>query len=119
MRTAIGLTAGPETPPVWFAGGVFRWRTSMAIPGGVLINEIASAPASSTATATEVISDAPGLSLTTIGSVVADRTARVTSADICGSQPKQYPPWAILGHETLTSMAAIAGCSSRMAAIIA
>ena len=43
-----------------------------------------------------------------IGSVVADRTARVTSADIWGSQPKQYPPWATLGHETLTSIAAIA-----------
>ena len=82
MRTAIGLTAGPETPPVWFARSGFRRRTSMAIPTRVLINEIASAPASSTATATETISEAPGLSFTITGSVVADRTARVTSADI-------------------------------------
>src|SRR5215213_10038702 len=119
MRTAIGLIAGPETPPVWFARSGFRRRTSMAIPTRVLINEIASAPASSTAAATEAILAAPGLSLTMSGNVVAERTARVTSADIDGSQPKQYPPRAMFGQETLTSMAAIDGCSSRMAAIMA
>ena len=57
--------------------------------------------------------------MTITGNVVAARTARVTSADISGSQPKQNPPALILGQEIFTSSPATPGVSSRRLAIIA
>jgi len=52
------------------------------------------------------------------GRSVADRTARVTSPDTSGSQPKTWPPLCTLGQEMLTSRAWIPGTPLSAAATL-
>src|SRR5437660_7026210 len=106
MRKAIGLTAGPDRPPVPFARAVWRVRTSILIAVMVLIRETASAPASAAARAVGRTSPLLGESLTIRGRVVERRTAAVTRATASGLAPKTAPPSCILGQETFTSIPA-------------
>ena len=74
MRTAIGLMAGPESPPV---PKEMRGRAvsgSIAMPTKVLTSERMSAPASRAACADSTRSGALGESLTISGLPVAART---------------------------------------------
>ena len=64
IRSATGFTAGPERPPVILPSNGFLVLISIAIPVNVLIMEIASAPASSTAFAICTISVTFGESFT-------------------------------------------------------
>src|SRR6202049_2332034 len=106
MRRAIGLIAGPDKPPITLASVGRLLRMSIDMPVIVLISETASAPDAAAATAVGRASPLLGDSFTIIGSVVARRTAAVTSATACGSAPNTMPPARILGQETLTSMPA-------------
>ena len=51
MRTAIGFTIGPDTPPVLFASANVLRLISIFIPVNVLIKDTASAPPASAALA--------------------------------------------------------------------
>ena len=64
----------------------------MAMPRGVLMRDIASAPAPAAALAMLAISAVFGLSLTITGREVAALTAAVTLAADDGSAPKEAPP---------------------------
>ena len=75
------------------------------MPTKVLIKEIPSAPAASTALAIVVISVTFGVNLTKIGTELASLTAFVTAAATEGSVPNAMPPWSTFGHEMLTSSA--------------
>ena len=77
MRSAIGLIAGPESPPVTLASTGARRFTSMAMAGMVLISESASAPAPSTAAAIAGMLAACGESFTISVREKALRTADV------------------------------------------
>ena len=75
MRTAIGLIAGPLSPPKMFDSCGRRVSTSIDIARKVFTKETASAPACSAAFAILAISVTLGLSLGKIGSLVVLRTA--------------------------------------------
>src|SRR2546425_3882985 len=85
---------------------------SMLIPVIVLMREMASAPDEAAARAVGRTSEVLGESFTISGSVVAQRTAAVTSATAWGLSPKTAPPARTLGQETLSSMPATPGTAS-------
>ena len=103
MRRATGRTAGPERPPVLFASTILRLFTSTAMPVSVLIMEIASAPASSAASAFSVMSDTFGVSLTISGRFAAALTALVMAYTLSGFTPKATPPSCTFGQEMFIS----------------
>ncbi len=109
IRSATGLMAGPERPPVTLPRIGVRVRVSMAMPRRVLMREIPSAPASSTAFAMETTSVTFGDSLMMTGRSVLSFTARVTAAAALGSVPKATPPTLTLGQEIFTSRALMPG----------
>ena len=81
------------------------------------MQEMLSAPASSTLRAMSAISVTLGESLTiTCLCGARSRTAAVTAAASLGSWPKRTPPSLTLGQETLTSSAATPSSPSRRAA---
>ena len=112
MRTAIGRMAGPESPPVPKARRGTRRSTSIARPSSVLMQESASAPASSHTRANTLTSVTLGESLGMTGRRVALRTAETTSWVMRGSPPNAMPPFLTLGQEMLTSRAATPGTSA-------
>ena len=67
MRTATGLIAGPDRPPVLLASTNCRLSISIFAPVIVLIREIASAPPASAARAICVISVTLGVSFMITG----------------------------------------------------
>ena len=91
-RTAIGRTAGPESPPVTLASAGRRRSRSITIPGIVFITVRASAPAASAARPMAATSATSGLSLATTGKVVTARTARTTSAVSSASWANRRAP---------------------------
>ena len=103
MRTATGLMAGPESPPVRFARAKRRRSTSIFIPVRVLIREMASAPPASAAFAITVMSVTLGLSFMMTGCFAFSFTARVMASTAFGSCPKAMPPSFTLGQEILIS----------------
>ena len=116
IRTAIGNSAGPESPPVRLAIIGCRARKSSRIPVSVLIIVTPAAPASTTARAISVISPTFGESFGYTGTLEASTTPRVTSAAITGSVPNSTPPALTFGHEMLSSIAATFGaCEIRSA----
>ena len=92
MRNATGNTAGPEKPPTLLAITGLRVLRSMRIPRRVLMSEIPSAPADSTALAISVMSVTFGVSFTYTGFEDTALTALVTSAAFSGFVPKAAPP---------------------------
>ncbi len=112
MRKAIGLIAGPESPPVIFASFGRRFSISITMPVIVFINDIESAPASSTLRAISVISVTLGVSFTMTGLPVLPLTAFTTLKPASGLVPNATPPAFTLGHEILTSIPAISSISS-------
>ncbi len=64
MRKAIGLTAGPDKPPVMVDKIGFLFSASIAIPKSVFIKETLSAPLASATRAISVISVTLGDSFT-------------------------------------------------------
>ena len=84
------------------------------MPLSVLIRDMASAPASSTAKAISLISVTLGLSLTITGRLVADLTAEVALAASSGSTPNSAPPAETLGQLMFSSMPLIPGTPSNL-----
>ncbi len=78
MRRAIGLIAGPESPPVILASFGRLVSMSTAMPVIVFINDMESAPASSTLFAIFVMSVTFGESFTIRGFAVLSLTALTT-----------------------------------------
>ena len=89
------------------------------MPFNVLIRDMASAPASSTATAISLMSVTLGLNLTITGKLVADLTAEVTAAASLGATPNSIPPAETLGQLMFTSMPLIPGTPSNLPATAA
>ena len=114
MRTATGRMAGPERPPVPKARRGRRVSTSTTRPSSVLMQETASAPASSEARAKTAMSATFGESLGMTGSRVALRTAETTSEVMRGSPPKAIPPFFTFGQEMLISTPATPSAWSTM-----
>src|SRR2546423_227699 len=116
MRRAIGVTAGPESPPVLLASTGRREEISMLIAVMVLMREMASAPDEAAATAVGRASPLLGESFTMRGSVVARRTAAVTLATASALAAKTAPPACMFGQETFTSIPDTPGTPSRLSA---
>ncbi|OLC63052.1 MAG: hypothetical protein AUH89_00395 [Ktedonobacter sp. 13_1_40CM_4_52_4] len=112
MRNAMGLMAGPESPPVPWVNAGRRVLISMPILVIVLISEMASAPDEAAAKAVGRASPLLGESFTITGSVVSRRTAVVTSATVAALAPKTSPPACTFGQETFTSIPATPGTPS-------
>ncbi len=112
MRTARGLIAGPESPPVPKERIGRPLSASIAMPTKVLTSDRTSAPDSRAARAEATMSGALGESLTIRGRRVAARTRETSEAVADGELPKSIPPFSTLGHEMLSSMAASPSASS-------
>ncbi len=111
MRTAIGLIAGPERPPVMLAMRGRRVSTSIASDTKVLTSEIASAPPSSATRPINPMSVTFGESFTISGRRAA-ALHRATSSHNCGgSVPKTMPPWLVFGQLAFSSYIAMPGAS--------
>ena len=67
ILSATGFMAGPDNPPVMLARIGLRSSISIAIPVSVFINETASAPLLSTASAIAAMSVTLGVSFAMIG----------------------------------------------------
>src|SRR5271168_3097494 len=80
IRKAIGLIAGPESPPTSLARIGRRRRQLTAMPRTVLIRLTASAPASAAAAAIATMSVTFGVSLAIIGRGETERTRRTSLA---------------------------------------
>ena len=80
ILNAIGFTAGPDKPPVIVESTGRLRSASTAIPNRVLIKDMLSAPALSTARAISVISVTLGDSLTMRLFLYTERTAFTTSS---------------------------------------
>ena len=92
------------------------WRSiSITVPSKVLIIEIASVPAASTAFAIATISVTLGESLVITILEVLAFTARTTSAAASGQVPKTMPPSFTLGQEMLISTASTPSTSNFLA----
>src|ERR1700689_4656617 len=103
MRTAMGLIAGPERPPVLLAMRGRRLSTSIDSDKKVLTRESASAPAFSAQRAIWAMDVTLGESFT-INGRRDTALARVTSwSRIPVSVPKTIPPCWVLGQEAFNS----------------
>src|SRR5579864_8539135 len=107
MRTAIGLIAGPDSPPVMLLSRGFRVSTSIDIARKVLTRLRASAPAFAATWAIWAIEVTLGESLTISGRLVDDRARLTRYSSDPQSAPKAMPPAWTLGQETFNSYAAI------------
>ena len=103
MRTATGLMAGPDMPPVLLASTKLRLWMSIFMPVRVLIRDSASAPPASAARAISVMSVTLGVSFMMTGCFATRFTASVTFCTIAGSWPKAFPPSWTFGQEILIS----------------
>ena len=92
MRRAMGLIAGPESPPVMFPNRGVLVSMLTAIPISVLMRESESAPASSALRAMMVTSVTLGESLTMMGRDDDFLTVLTTLKTSRGSVPKEIPP---------------------------
>ena len=86
------------------------------MPFNVLIRDMASAPASSTAEAIPLRSVTLGLNLTITGKVVTALVAEVTRAASLGSVPNSIPPAEIFGQLIFSSMPLTPGTPSNLLA---
>src|SRR5215469_15856209 len=118
QRTAIGLMAGPDSPPVSPArcGRIVSVSTTM--PSRVLIIESPSAPADTHAFAMATMSVTSGDSFANTGrSYLAwPRTASMTDAESSGLAANMRPRCSTFGHEMLTSIAVTPAASDTRAA---
>ncbi len=102
MRSATGLIAGPQRPPVRLPRNGRRvWRSSTSALK-VLTSDSPSAPAPSAAAPISVTSRTFGVSLASRKRPVASRQAPTTSAVAAGSAPI-CSPLETLGQEMLSS----------------
>src|ERR1035441_7216064 len=106
MRSEVGGSGGPESPPVVKPIFGSRRSRSIARPTSVLMSESASAPASTAARADATMSVTFGESFTTSGWRVAERILFTRAASASGLFPKTMPPLTTFGQETFTSTAA-------------
>ncbi|CAB4683349.1 unannotated protein [freshwater metagenome] len=108
-RTAIGLIAGPDKPPVLPPNlGCIVFK-SITIPSKVLINANPSTPAFITDVAISTMSVTSGDNLAIIGSSppIFLLTLSITALAVSGWQAKTCPRFSTLGQEILTSIALI------------
>ncbi len=103
MRRAMGLIAGPHSPPVRLPRNGARLWGSSTSARSVLTSDTASAPAPAAARATETMSVTFGVSLTMTRRRVRARAAAVRRAVSAGSVPIARPPLPTLGHDTFSS----------------
>ena len=113
IRTASGLIAGPESPPVPNERRGRAVAGSIAIPTNVLTSERTSAPESRAARADSTRSGALGESFTISVLRVDFRTRATSDAVADGELPKSIPPFSTFGQEMLSSIAARPSASSR------
>ena len=112
MRSATGLTAGPDSPPTPRASCGRRRSASMAMPRSVLMSDSASAPADTAARAISVTSVTFGVSFTMSGRFVAARHRDTTASTLSVHVPMVMPPASTFGHEMFTSYASTGASSN-------
>src|SRR5262252_3990840 len=98
MRTAIGLMAGPERPPVMLLSRGLRVSTSIDIARNVLTRLTASAPASAATLAICATEVTLGESLMISGRFVAERARPTRYSSEPQSAPNAIPPAWTLGQ---------------------
>src|SRR6185503_2291120 len=103
MRTAMGLMAGPESPPVTLVRRGLRVSTSMDMARKVLTRLMASAPDWAQVRAICATEVTFGESLTMMGRFATALTSRTRYSSEPQSDPKAMPPAWTLGQETLSS----------------
>src|SRR3989304_5287684 len=103
IRTATGLIAGPDNPPVILANLGLHVSVSITIPRSVLINDIAFAPSSSHTFAKGVMSVTLGDNLIITGRDVDLRILRTTCRVALMSVPKAIPPSLMFGQDMFAS----------------
>src|SRR5258708_8038722 len=103
MRNAMGLMAGPDSPPVTLLSRGLRDSASMDMARKVFTRLRASAPASAETLAICAIEVTLGDSLMMMGRLALERTRVTTYSSEPGSAPKAMPPACTLGHDTLSS----------------
>ena len=103
IRTAMGLMAGPDMPPVLLARAKVLRSISIFIPVSVLISDITSAPPASAALAISAMSVTFGVSFMITGCFAIFFTSRVICSTPEGLVPKEMPPSFTLGQEILIS----------------
>ena len=113
IRTATGLMAGPDSPPVLLATAKVLFVMSIFIPVRVLIRDRASAPPASAALAVSVISVTFGLNFMITGCLAWRFTSLVMASTALGSWPKAMPPSFTLGQEMLISKRSTGSSPSR------
>src|SRR5205809_175005 len=116
MRSATGLMAGPERPPLPAARRGRRASRSIAVARRVLMAVSASAPSASAARPTRVMSPTLGESFTQSGARTRARTARTIAARACGSVARMPPHSGRFGLEAFSSRATTPGAPSSRAA---
>ena len=103
IRSAMGRTAGPESPAKTLLNTGRRFSRSTAQAWKVLHRLMPSAPAASTALHISGMLSACGLSLTTSGTVQTLRTALTTSSASLARMPNARPPCLTLGQLMFSS----------------
>src|ERR1700733_12714905 len=109
MRSAMGLIAGPDKPPVMLVSLGRRVSTSIDMPRKVFVKLNASAPASAASFAMVAIDVTLGDSFTINGTVDAALACLTRYSSETASEPNTMPPACTLGHETLSSYAEMPG----------
>ncbi|CAB4746273.1 unannotated protein [freshwater metagenome] len=119
-RTAIGLIAGPESPPVLPPRCGRIVSKLITIDRTVLISANPSAPASTTPLAIETRSVTSGDNFAMIGNSPPSvfLTPSITRLEASGSQAKTNPRFSTFGHEILTSTALIPGADLSLRASV-
>src|SRR5579862_6295711 len=103
MRTAMGLMAGPDKPPVMLLRRGLRVSTSMDMARKVLTRLTASAPAVAATLAICAMEVTLGESLTMRGRFDEARARPTRYSRDPQSAPKAMPPACTLGQETFNS----------------
>src|SRR5260221_9051351 len=118
QRTATGLIAGPDRPPVSPASTGRIVSVSIAMPSNVLIIDRPSAPADTHERAIATMSVTSGDSLANTGMSYRVRalTAAITAPASVASQANTWPRCSTFGHEMLTSSAVTPAASDNRAA---
>src|SRR5579872_1819273 len=98
---AMGLIAGPESPPVMLLRRGLRVSASMDMARNVLTRLTASAPASATTLAILATEVTFGDSFTIRGRVATALASFTKYSSEPGSDPKVMPPAWTFGQETL------------------
>src|ERR1700679_2912170 len=100
MRTAMGLMAGPESPPVVFVRRGLRVSISIDSARKVLTSDMASAPELAATRAIWAMDVTFGESLTMSGRLVAERAEETRYSSEPGWAPKLMPPAWTVGQGT-------------------